>query len=129
MVNKDLEHPRPFLRWVGGKARIVDRLLPFVPDVNDGAYFEPFVGGASLFFRLSPTSAILGDSNADLIDCYNAVAERPDLVWRYLRPMIALQSREDFQSMRAKFNATTHSPRREPIHLSQQDVLQRDMAC
>ncbi len=41
----------PFLQWVGGKRKIVDRLLAKMPAGLDN-YYEPFLGGGALdFFR------------------------------------------------------------------------------
>jgi len=40
-----------------------------------GEYYEPFVGGAAMFFALAPESACLGDMNRALIDTYCAVRE------------------------------------------------------
>ena len=43
--------PRPFLRWVGGKARLATRLLGYVPVLApEATYFEPFAWRRSLFF-------------------------------------------------------------------------------
>lgn len=109
---------KPFLRWVGGKARTVGRLHAFVPNIDESAtYFEPFLGGGSLFFLLSPTRAVLGDSNSDLIDCYQRVADRPDLVWRHLRGLIERQSKADYLELREEFNSTTSSMRRAALFI------------
>lgn len=35
---------RPFIRWAGGKSRLLPRILPHVPDRIEN-YFEPFLGG------------------------------------------------------------------------------------
>lgn len=113
-----LSSSKPFLRWVGGKARTVGRLERFVPDIESSAtYYEPFLGGGSLFFLLSPETAVLGDSNADLVDCYRRVSDRPDLVWRHLRGLVPRQAREDYAALRNEFNGTKPSMRRAAIFI------------
>ena len=44
-------------------------------------YVEPFVGGGSTFFLVDPTSAVLSDINAELIDLYLGVQQAPREVW------------------------------------------------
>ncbi len=73
----------PFLRWAGGKQWLVPHVLGLIPEVH-GTYFEPFLGGGSLFFRLQPTKAVLGDLNPRLIDTYTAVRDQPVAVLRWL---------------------------------------------
>jgi DNA adenine methylase len=65
-----------FLRWIGGKTKTVNILAKFVPS-SYGCYWEPFLGGASLFFLLKPEISILADSNSDLINCYQVVKDNP----------------------------------------------------
>ena len=65
---------RPFLKWAGGKGQLLAQFRPLLPPSRD-RYFEPFVGGASLFFALGPPVATLSDVNAELIDCYRAVRD------------------------------------------------------
>jgi DNA adenine methylase len=45
-------------------------------------YIEPFAGSACFFFALKPTTATLGDFNAQLIHAYNVVSRHPRLVAR-----------------------------------------------
>lgn len=52
-------------------------------------YVEPFVGGASLFLHANPTTALLGDVNHDLIECYAAVSQQPWDVWTILSAHMA----------------------------------------
>jgi DNA adenine methylase len=68
---------KPFLRWAGGKQWIAQRLAQLVPR-NACSYFEPFLGGGSLFFAARPTQAILGDANSRLINTYRVLRDRPD---------------------------------------------------
>ena len=65
---------RPFLKWVGGKGQLLDQFRPLLPQ-RFGRYFEPFVGGAALFFALNPDQSALTDINAELINCYLAVRD------------------------------------------------------
>lgn len=64
---------RPLVKWAGGKTQLLDEILPKVPK-RYGRYIEPFVGGGALFFALAPKSAVIADSNPELINLYRAVA-------------------------------------------------------
>jgi DNA adenine methylase len=61
------------VKWVGGKTKLLPELLARMPD-RIGRYYEPFAGGAALFFRVSPARAVLNDDNADLVATYRALA-------------------------------------------------------
>ncbi len=81
--------PRPFLKWVGGKTQLLDQLEPLLPPTFR-RYFEPFVGGAALFFDLNSkrritSQATLRDVNAELVDCYVAVRDHVESVIVELR--------------------------------------------
>ncbi len=64
----------PFLKWVGGKTALLPELLKHVPS-RLRRYHEPFVGGGALFFTVTPSRAILSDSNAELVHCYQQVRD------------------------------------------------------
>lgn len=65
---------KPFVKWAGGKRQIIDKLKEFVPD-EFGTYFEPFVGGGALLFELSPRSAVVNDSNRELMNVYECIRD------------------------------------------------------
>ena len=73
----------PVVKWVGGKTKLLDELVARVP-ASPGRYYEPFAGGAALFFRLRPRQAVLADCNADLIGLYRALAHDVEAVIRRL---------------------------------------------
>jgi DNA adenine methylase len=76
----------PFLKWPGGKRWLVRQLLALVADMEFETYFEPFAGGAALFFALQPRQAVLSDLNADLINTYRQVKEHtPEITRRLMR--------------------------------------------
>lgn len=73
---------RPFLKWVGGKGQIIEKISENLPPPSSyKRYFEPFLGGGAVFFRLIPRDkeAFLSDINSDLIAAYfniqNSVSE------------------------------------------------------
>lgn len=72
-----------FLRYPGGKQRILYTLLQYLPSRSSiyGRYVEPFVGGGAVFFALNPKRAILSDINAELIDLYRGIRRYPIEVW------------------------------------------------
>src|SRR5262249_32056249 len=64
----------PIVKWVGGKSKLIPELVRRAPS-SFRRYFEPFAGGAALFFHLAPRAAVLSDTNAELIAFYRAVRE------------------------------------------------------
>jgi DNA adenine methylase len=83
-----LGSPRPILKWVGGKAQLLEQMRPLFPE-KWGRYFEPFVGGAAVFFDLrardAEMPAVLSDVNAELVGLYVAVRDDVDSVIAELR--------------------------------------------
>ncbi|MDQ2685977.1 MAG: Dam family site-specific DNA-(adenine-N6)-methyltransferase, partial [Thermoproteota archaeon] len=67
-----------FLKWAGGKKRLVLLLDKLTPSSID-RYFEPFLGGGAFFFYLiqtrKPFKAFLSDSNPQLINTYRVVRD------------------------------------------------------
>jgi DNA adenine methylase len=76
-----LQEPQPFLKWAGGKSNLLTKIEKYFPNKID-RYFEPFLGGGAVFFHLKyrfpRMQAFLSDSNADLINCYRIVRDRPE---------------------------------------------------
>lgn len=62
----------PLLKWPGGKRWFVSHHRDLLP-LTYNRYFEPFLGGGSVFFHLEPKRAVLGDTNAELIATYKVV--------------------------------------------------------
>jgi len=66
--------PRPFLKWAGGKGKLIQQYIPYLPK-KFKTYYEPFLGGAAVFFYLNPPSAALTDINAELVNAYRCVRD------------------------------------------------------
>ena len=67
---------KPFLRWAGGKQWISNRLSKLIFPAH-GTYYEPFLGGGSLYFAAQPPRAILSDVNQRLIETYTRLRDTP----------------------------------------------------
>ncbi|MDB9535316.1 DNA adenine methylase [Dolichospermum planctonicum CS-1226] len=67
-------YPRPFLKWAGGKTRLISQYKDYFPKHYE-TYYEPFLGGGAVFFYLQPFQAVLTDINADLILTYRCVRD------------------------------------------------------
>lgn len=87
----------PLLKWPGGKRRLLKYIIPLLPE-GYKRYYEPFVGGGALFFRLLPNCATISDTNSDLIDCYIQVRDKPLEVIDALRKM--RNSESDYYKIR-----------------------------
>ena len=75
---------KPFIRWVGGKSKLLPELLKLVPETF-GTHHEPFLGSGALFFALQPPRAILSDANNRLTCTFGAIQRDLDLVLSSLR--------------------------------------------
>lgn len=73
----------PIIKWAGGKTRLLPRLRARMP-ARFNRYYEPFVGGAALFFDLSPQTARIGDVNEGLVTLYRAITTALDDVVRVI---------------------------------------------
>ncbi len=110
---------RPFLKWAGGKSQlleVIDRHFP--PALKEGRvknYFEPFLGGGSVFFHVARhypiRSARLFDVNEELVLTYRVVQERVDELVEYLFDYSAKYLRcgperreKMYRDMRSRFN-------------------------
>ena len=99
--------PAPIVKWAGGKSKLAGELLARAP-AEYARYFEPFVGGGALFFRLAPKAAVLGDNNPDLIQMYRAVARDVEGVLRRLRLHRQRHDEAYFYKVRQAWNAGEH---------------------
>lgn len=93
----------PIIKWVGGKTKLLPEIATRLPRTY-GRYFEPFAGGAAVFFHLGPERAVLSDRNADLIGMYRAVAADPDGVIRRLSLHRDAHDTDHYYQMRARWN-------------------------
>jgi DNA adenine methylase len=94
---------QPVVKWAGGKSRLLPELFARLPE-RWARYFEPFGGGAALFFALSPERGVLGDANGDLVRMYRALASDVHAVIRKLRSHARAHSADYYYDARARWN-------------------------
>ena len=91
---------KPLLKWVGGKSKLLDKLLPYFPTQIQN-YYELFLGGGSVLLAiLSETPRrIQGqiyayDANPVLISFYQHLQTQPQALYEILQGII-----QEFQSI------------------------------
>lgn len=112
---------KPFVKWAGGKARLlkeIERRLPVDFDTwEDVAYVEPFVGGGAVLFHMlehhdNITKVIINDINEVLIGAYEAIKEDPTPLITGLREFESdyyalddMAQKKKYYNIRQEFNS------------------------
>lgn len=95
---------KPFIRWAGGKSRLLPRIVPHVPTKIKN-YFEPFIGGGAVYLALANRitgRAHLSDLNDHLVAAWIAMKSHQ----KELRPLLdwyeANDSKEFYYAVRSE---------------------------
>jgi DNA adenine methylase len=78
-VRQNDSKPSSTLKWVGGKRRLAKEIASVFPK-SFRTYFEPFLGGASVYLEALPAKAELSDLNQSLINYYLHLRDSPALL-------------------------------------------------
>lgn len=105
-ISKELvSNIKPFLKWAGGKSGLIDCLMQFIPkDFN--SYYEPFLGGGSLFFYLKNQNILnskkiyINDKNFELINAYKQVKINPKNILNELEILRRNHNKDYFYKIR-----------------------------
>jgi DNA adenine methylase len=96
---------KPFVRWAGGKTRLLPRILPYVPAAIQD-YYEPFLGGGAVFLACQPRivgKAHLSDLNDHLVSAWTAMRDNP----RELKPLLDWYLENDGKEFYYEVRATS----------------------
>jgi DNA adenine methylase len=100
----------PFLKWAGGKARLVPVVAETLSGLPIERYIEPFLGGGAMFFGLRAgglrAPAILADANPDLMATFAAVRDDVEAVIGALRPLAEAYLARDREGRRELYYRT-----------------------
>jgi DNA adenine methylase len=95
----------PFLKWAGGKGLVANQIIRRLgPSELGSTYFEPFLGGGAVFFRLLPRHAVLSDLNHSLIEVYQVVKDDVEGLIDQLQSIPKPTARSAYEQIRGDFN-------------------------
>ena len=98
---------RPFLKWVGGKYRLREKIKALLPPGD--CLIEPFVGSGAIFLNTDYKHYILGDSNPDLINIFKHLKKERSKFIDYCASFFNADTNAEniFNQNREIFNTTT----------------------
>ena len=95
----------PFLRWIGGKQRLISELVASLPsDIAGATYHEPFFGAGAVFAAVRPAHSFISDANSHLVAMYDAVRNEPRKVFETLRRLARHHTEVDYYKVRSGYN-------------------------
>ncbi len=100
---------KPFIRWAGGKSRLLPRILPHVPDSIKN-YYEPFLGGGAVFLACAPRvlgCSHLADLNEHLVAAWVVMRDHQCELRTLLDWYLANDSKELYYEVRAVAASTS----------------------
>ncbi|HYH02668.1 MAG TPA: Dam family site-specific DNA-(adenine-N6)-methyltransferase [Bacillota bacterium] len=98
---------RPFLKWAGGKYRLVEKIRQKLPEGN--RLLEPFAGSCALALNVDCGCYWLNDINPDLILVYRMLQQEGEEVIRRSQALFTPRNNlaEAFYGLRQQFNEET----------------------
>ncbi len=86
MIQQSSSRAKPFLKWAGGKGKLLEKMRGFLPtELKEGQiqrYIEPFIGGGAVFIDLAQRYQIeelyIFDVNPELILAYKTIQKDVD---------------------------------------------------
>ncbi len=98
-------YQRSFLKWPGGKFRLLDRILSHVKK-GLHVWYEPFVGSGSVFLNIEAEHYVLADANPHLIQLFQILQSEGRTfiqeVKQYFEPKWNVS--EQYYGLRERFN-------------------------
>ena len=96
------------IKWAGSKKWLYKRHPQLFPSKYN-TYFEPFLGGGSIFFSLRPKKSLISDINGHLMSCYKELKENPVKLYKDVKELIDNHNEDNYYDLRDEFNKS-HKP-------------------
>lgn len=99
-----MHHTKPFLKWAGGKYRIIEHILNALPPGS--RLVEPFTGSGAIFLNAPHMQFLLADVNPDLVNLYQFVKNEGAAFIDYCELLFCEQNNhsDSYYQFRLKFN-------------------------
>lgn len=96
------------VKWAGSKKWLFKR-YPELFNTKYNTYFEPFLGGGSIFFSTRPKKSQISDINGHLINCFLELKKDPEKLFKDVNKLIDAHTENIYYKRRDEFNIS-HSP-------------------
>lgn len=78
----------PLVKWAGGKEQELKYIIPNLPDYFEN-YYEPFVGGGSVYTAIQSKEYFINDKSHELIDLYKIIiSEKREMFFKAIDEII-----------------------------------------
>lgn len=108
---------KSFLKWAGGKYRLVDKIKALLP--KGKRLIEPFVGSGSVFLNTDYSNYLLTDSNPDLINTFQCLQKHGLEFISQAKELFKPDNNQPdiFYALRNEFNHTNNLERKAVLFL------------
>jgi len=101
---------KPFIRWAGGKQNQYSQLLQYFPkEKNVNKYYEPFLGGGTMFLNTKYGDCHISDSNRHLINVYQKIQVNPFKLFNHLETYQNGITEHEYYVLRNEFNSKKYN--------------------
>lgn len=96
---------KPFLKWAGGKSKLVPILKEYLG--KESRLVEPFVGSGAVFMGTDFEEYLLSDCNPDLIGLFNNIRNYPDELIEQVKNIFTerFNTEQMYYQLRVEFNS------------------------
>ena len=108
---------RPFLKWPGGKYRLIKRIKDVLADGQ--RLIEPFTGSGAVFLNTDYQNYLLADTNPDLINLYHHLTDEGLPFINYCRTFFnqSNNNKKQYYKFRLEFNQVSNIRRKSALFL------------
>jgi DNA adenine methylase len=110
-------YTKPFLKWAGGKFRILDKILEELP--TGARLVEPFAGSCAVYLNACFSRALICDVNADLIGLYQHIQREGEDFIHYCASFFTPENntRSGYTGLRNRLNSSSDARERAALLL------------
>lgn len=108
-VDHAVRRMAPIIKWVGGKQKLLSRILPIVPHEFTN-YYEPFLGGGAVLEAMlrsgkcTPGRVFASDLNPVLVALHQALKDDAQKLANEVAELLKDRSQERFYDIRKEYN-------------------------